>query len=379
MLLPKSFYFFNYAAWAALFPFLPLFYQQAGLNGYQIGLLTGIPPLTTVISGPIWGGLGDYTHQYKRLLIVAVVGVLASVYGMLHAQTFAALAPLVVAYAFFLAPVIPMVDHTTVELLGERKSQYGKQRLWGSIGWGISAPIIGVVAERAGLSWGFFGFLALYFCVLLVILGLPVRKTRLGIPFWSGLRDLLSNRQLALFLLIVLVGGTGFAVASNFLFLHLEWLGASRTLMGISQSFATFSELPVLFYSGWLLRRFGARNLVLFSLLAFAARALLYSFLKSPWMVLPVQLLHGMTFSLMWASGIAYVSEIAPEGMGATSLSLFASVMAGMGGMLGSVLGGWMFDTIGTTAMFRWTGLSVLAFLVVMVLTIGRAARPEAV
>ncbi len=222
MLLPKGFYFFNYAAWAALIPFLPLFYQQAGLNGYQIGLLTGIPPLATVFSGPIWGGLGDYTRQYKRLLIVALVGVLASVFGMLHAHSFAALMPLVVAYAFFMAPVVPMVDHTTVDLLGERKSQYGKQRLWGSIGWGVSAPVVGVVMQRAGLNWGFYGFLAMMFCAMLVISGLPISKTRLGIQFWTSLRDLLAQRQLALFLLIVLVGGTGFAVATNFLFLHLE-------------------------------------------------------------------------------------------------------------------------------------------------------------
>ncbi len=366
MLLPKSFYFFNFAASAALIPFLPLFYQQAGLNGYQIGLLAGIPPLITIFSAPVWGALGDYTRQYKRLLIVGGLGLLASVYALSLARSFATLASLVIAYAFFVSPVIPMVDHTTMRLLGERKDQYGKQRLWGAVGWGVAAPIIGMAAERVGLQWSFYGNLALMFAAILVITRLPISKTSLGIQFWSGLRGLLSNRQLAVFLVIVLVGGTGMAMASSFLFLHIETLGASRSLMGISLTFATISELPVLYFSDRLLRRFGALRLILFSLAALVVRVMAYSFLKVPWMVLPVQLLHGMTFSLMWVSGVTYVTEIAPAGMGATSLSLFTSVMSGMGGMLGGLIGGWLYDTVGTAMMFRWVGLSVLAFLILV-------------
>lgn len=45
MILPKAFYFFFYAAAASLIPFLSLYYEHLGLNGRQIGLLTGLMPL----------------------------------------------------------------------------------------------------------------------------------------------------------------------------------------------------------------------------------------------------------------------------------------------------------------------------------------------
>ncbi len=49
---PFSFYFLYFAAFSALMPFFVLFYQRLGFNGAQIGLLTGIPPLITLVAAP---------------------------------------------------------------------------------------------------------------------------------------------------------------------------------------------------------------------------------------------------------------------------------------------------------------------------------------
>ena len=38
----------------------------------------------------------------------------------------------------------------------------------------------------------------------------------------------------------------------------------------------------------------------------------------SPWWVLPVELLHGITFGCAWAAGTEYSSKIAPAGLEAT-------------------------------------------------------------
>jgi hypothetical protein len=46
---PFTFYFLYFAAIASLLPFFVLFYQGLGFNGAQIGLLTGVPPLITLI------------------------------------------------------------------------------------------------------------------------------------------------------------------------------------------------------------------------------------------------------------------------------------------------------------------------------------------
>jgi MFS transporter, PPP family, 3-phenylpropionic acid transporter len=368
LFLVKGLYFFFFAAGAALIPFLPLYYQHIGLSGRQIGLLTGLPPLITIFSGPIWGGLADATQLGKRLLLIAVGGVLVMIFALSQTTVFVILIPIIIVYAFFISPIIPMVDNNVLQMLGEKKSQYGKQRVWGAIGWGIAAPVLGITAERYGLSWNFIGFLILMFMVFLIITRLPVREVPLGNRFWSSLKVLLANRQLAVFLLAIFVSGITLSMTSNYLFLHLDGLGATRSLMGISLTFATVSEIPVLFFSDRLLKRFEARRLILFSLIIFCLRAFAYSIMQAPWLVLPIQLTHGLTFSTMWIAGVSYVNEIAPEGLGTTAQSLFSSVTMGLGAMVGGLAGGYLYQAVGSAEMFRIAGYAVLIFIVVFVL-----------
>ena len=67
-------------------------------------------------------------------------------------------------------------------------------------------------------------------------------------------------------------------------------LGASGRIVGASLTVSTLSEIPFMFFSRGLLERFKARPLLLFALLIFVLRLVLYSFITVPWLLLPVQL-----------------------------------------------------------------------------------------
>jgi PPP family 3-phenylpropionic acid transporter len=168
------------------------------------------------------------------------------------------------------------------------------------------------------------------------------------------------------------------AITSSFLFLYMNDLGASKTLMGLSLTFATISELPILFYSNRLLNRWGARGLMLVALMAYVVRALAYTVISEPWMFLVVQLLHGLTFSAMWVAGVSYADSMAPDGFGATAQGLFSGVLLGLGGIAGALIGGILYDELGAVAMFRWAAAFALLGLVVFALASRNGARIEA-
>lgn len=367
MLPPKAFYFFFYAAAASLIPFLALFYAEMGLSGTQIGLLSGILPLITMISAPLWGALADTARQHRRLLGFAISGALISVLVLSATTTFRWMIATLIVYAFFAAPIMPLVDNAVVQMLGDRKEQYGRQRLWGAVGWGVAAPVTGALIDRSGLQWAFAGYAVLMFGGLLVSRRLPITHTKIGGDYVRGLRLLMMNGRWIIFLLAILIGFLSLSMVTSFLFLYLADLGASKMLMGFSLTVATLSEIPIWFFSDRLLDRWGTRGVLTMSLLACGAQAFALSFIRTPWLVLPIQLLHGPSFSAMWAAGVTYASQNAPSGMGATAQGVFTGVAMGLRSALGAFIGGYLYDSVGVVMMFRVGGLCALVGLAVFV------------
>ena len=355
-------YFLYYAAAAALVPFLVIYYQELGLKGTQIGFLAGIPPLLSLVSAPVWGAVVDKTGRHKFSLLIAMGGVIFCALALSNFETFAWLIPVVILFSFFSAPIMPIVDSTTMSLLGVQKDRYGKIRLWGAIGWGIAAPIVGMLIESGSISWSFWSYAGLMGLGLLVVLRMPAGE-RTGAMPQGGFRLFLGNPRWLIFLMVIFSGGVVLSMIGNFLFIFLDTLGANKFTLGLMLTMATLSELPVLFFSNRLLRRWNAKQLMGAALLFYAIRGLALSFVFTPALALFLQLLHGPTFSLMWIAGVSYADQIAPVGFETTAQGLFTGVLLGIGSTAGALLGGWLYEYVGLVSMFRLSGLISLVGL----------------
>ncbi len=364
----KVFYFFYFAAAASVMPFLALFYEHLGLNGRQIGILTAIPPVMMLLAASFWGGVADATGRHRHLLRGTMAG--GIVFSLLISLStgFWSAAVTVTAFAFLVSPIVPLIDNSALEHLGERKNQYGKLRLWGAIGWGLAGPVVGQLMERGGVEWSFYSYALFMLTGLLVTLRLPITRSSIGQAFWHGFGVLMGNRRWLFFLAVIFVSGVGSGIVHNYLFLYMNALGSSTTLMGLALTVATLSELAVFSFSDRLLERWGTRTLLAVSVVAVIARLLVYSVVTVPWLVLFIQLLHGLTFSGRWAAGVAYAGKIAPAGMGATAQAVFSGVLLGLGGAVGGFTGGWLYESAGPVLMFRWAGLGVLAAVILLAL-----------
>ncbi|MBE0699857.1 MAG: MFS transporter, partial [Anaerolineaceae bacterium] len=284
--------------------------------------------------------------------------------------------PIVIGFSFFNAPIIPLVDTSVLSMLGEHRDQYGKQRMWGAIGWGIAGPIAGWLVGIYGILAAFPAYLILLSMEFVPGYFLHVVKPEQGPPFWSGLRGLLADRRWYVFLLVIFLGGTGLSIVTNYLFLFMSELNATSAMMGVSLAAATLSEIPVLFFSGQMLRRWGPRGVLVLSLAAYVLRALGYSIATQPWQAVALQAFHGLSFSALWVAGVSYANELAPKGLGATAQGIFSSTVMGLGGISGAVLGGVLLDRFGGAGVFRISAAIVFLGLLLF-LAAGKSLRRE--
>jgi MFS transporter, PPP family, 3-phenylpropionic acid transporter len=377
----KAFYTFYFASGAFFSPFLVLYFSELGLDGRRIGVLRGIAPLITVVAAPLWSALADATRRHKLIRMGAIVGSWLAVLILSATRMYGALIAVVAAYAIFGAPIIPLVDNAVIALLGKEKSRYGQQRLWGAIGWGVAGLAAGVLIERYGLSMAFVGYLVLMACTGLTALAIPSVDRRhpdsgrisgqgTDLPsaqptFVSDVRRLLLDRRWGIFLLVMLIGGLFHSTEMSYLMLYMDALGGSKTLMGIALMVGTVSEVPVWALSPYFLKRWGSRGLLAIALFAGVIQSLAYSLLTSAWGAVPLQLMHGLSFSAMWAAGVSYAADMAPEGTEATAQGMLGATL-GLSSAIGALGGGLLYELQGGALVFRVTVLTSLTALILL-------------
>jgi MFS transporter, PPP family, 3-phenylpropionic acid transporter len=368
LLYAKAFYFSYFAALGGYIFFLSLYYKQIGMDDRQIGLLAGLPPLMTLISAPLWGQLRDRIGGGRWLLPLACLATLPLVFMVSQMRSFALIVPLTLAYAFFQAPIAPLSDHLTLEMLGDQRHLYGQQRIWGAIGFGLSAWVTGALSQRFGLGWIFVVYIGLMLlCALFAFnLGLPSHMPAAEDERdqGAGMGALLRRPVWLLFLLSMFLVGAGNSAANNFFPLFLQRLGGGEALFGFSVAVATISELPIFLLSARLLRRWGPGRILSVALALYILRWLFYSVISTPELAVAGQALHGVTFSALWIAGVSYAERQAPTRLGATAQGLFSGMIYGISA-IGSVVGGLIYAAAGPAALFQTAALATVVALLV--------------
>ncbi|MDQ2692379.1 MAG: MFS transporter [Chloroflexota bacterium] len=360
---PFTFYFLYFAALSSLMPFFVLFYQGLGFNGTQIGLLTGIPPLVSLVASPFWTGLADARRWHKAVMGLGILVAVLIIFLLPSLRAFGVVFLSIILFNAFISPVSSLADSGTMTMLGEERAMYGRVRLGGTIGWGLFAPIAGALVENFGLKIGFWTFSGLMLINLFVSQKF-VHGTQEDTGSRSGgIRVFLNNRRWLSFLFISLLGGIGSFSAASYLFPYMAELGASESTMGLALTISTLSELPIFFLGHRLVRRFGSYGLLTLTLAMFGVRALLYAAVSAPWMVLIVQVFGGMIFPAMWTAGVSYADENAPAGLKSTAQGLFGAVSFGVGSAVSGFIAGPLLESIGGRGMFLVIGILILVGL----------------
>lgn len=353
----RAFYLCYFAATASVLPYLVLFYEALGFSGAQIGVLSGIFPLALSLGIFFWSALSDLFRRPQLLLFALHLGALLGLLALSLNASYTALLLAVGLFSFCFGAVVPIVDSAVLHGLGARKDRYGSLRVWGVVGYGAAAPLVGRLAEDRGLQSAFWVAAVFLALCLVAVLRLNFARDRLGSRI--GLATF-AGKPWLIFLGLAFVGGLGLAVCSTYVYLYLSSLGASRTVVGLSLTAATLSELPVTLLFGALLRRVAPPTLLLGALALLGLRLLLYPGVESvPW-VLGVQLLHGATFSVILIAGVTYADQLAPPRLKATAQGLFSATTTGLGGAAGGLGGGLLYGAVGVPALFTLIGAGIL-------------------
>ncbi|GBM03871.1 hypothetical protein AVEN_231333-1 [Araneus ventricosus] len=279
-------------------------------------------------------------------------------------------------------------DVACYEVLGEQRHLYGRQRLFGTIGWSLSCLLSGYLSDLAtgdssgkDYSPGFYLMLCLMLTDTFILSKMPLNKElKLSTNIYKDVRKVFHSSAVVLFAVgSVLIGSLTAAIAYYELW-YLQDLGASQSLLGwtiIIQCLV--AEMPFFIISGWFVKKFGSFNCLIGSFAAYALRFGCYSIITNPWWALLIATTHGFTFAIFQAAMTNFVSVNAPEGVEGTMFGIFGGLIDGMGQASGSLLCGAAFDKLGGRLTYTiasiFSGACAVAFLILSRLITRRSNR----
>ncbi|MCL2599916.1 MAG: MFS transporter [Treponema sp.] len=364
-------------------PYLAIMIRDLGYSPIWVGILLGVFSGAGIVGPFAFGYWADKTGNYRNALVVAILIPTALVFPLVLWVHPALSAVFLALMAFGFRSSMALLDSVTTIQIG-RTGNYGRIRVWGSVSFILvtlflqATPFLRPDNARN---------IALWLTVLSALSAIPILllpRSSLGSSAGPRIEGKGGEKGIPLFSAYVL-GGLGIifvvsfsmsAVYSYFpLYLTevLEW-----DVVGLMFAVGTASELPFVFLSSALLRRFGPLPLLAVSAAGVSLRLLLWAFVPFGPVVLASQLLHALCFGTFFPAKVYFIASIFPPKNRGKGMSLFVALGAGLPSLIGTMAGGAILESMPGAAGFRtlfilYAAVAGLGILVYAAMRLGRA------
>jgi len=380
----RSVYFLLYVGVGSFLPYYAAYLRGLGFSGEQIGTLQMIPPVLAPAVALGWAAWSDRhgspTDGLRRAAALAALAGLA----LPFARTPVAIAVVLGLVALGDRAIIPLLDATTLEASRRGGPPYASVRLWGSVGFCVAALGVGRALSARGelpgdvlvpavMSAAAAGYAA-------VLWTLPrTAGAALGPrPGRADVRALLRDRTLLAFFGACFLHWAAVGPYHLFFGVLVRERGLPSDVTGIAMTAGVVAEILALLLAPRLERRFSPRALLGVAFAASAARWLLTWRIEGGVSLVLLQLGHGLTFGLFWATAMACLGFLVPPRLRATGQAILTAVLAASNA-LAFQASGRLYDLHGSAApLFGWAAALELAALAWVLGLTGLKARRAA-
>src|SRR5699024_4406622 len=149
--------------------------------------------------------------------------------------------------------------------------------------------------------------------------------------------------------------------------LYITELGGSERLIGIAWFVGVMSEAIVYFLAGYWFRKFHPLIFVIIAGIFFSIRWFFYGVLVDLCFFIVFLVLHGFTFVVFLIVVFYYVTRLIPNLLMSTGYLVFFAFI-GISGIIGSLIGGALFEAFGGHALYLILGWIALGGTVLMLI-----------
>ncbi|RTL58355.1 MAG: MFS transporter [Sphingobacteriales bacterium] len=376
--------FLEFFIWGAWFVTMNSYLSSIGASPSQIGLAYGTQALGAIIAPFIIGLIADrYFDAQKILGVLHLIGA-ALLYFASSQPDFAAFYPILLGYMIIYMPTLALVNAVSFKQMANPEKEFSFIRVFGTIGWIIAGLLIGWLAwKEKGLANTF--VLASVISAVLGIFSFTLPATpppKKGTPASFGeiigvdAIKLLKDKNFAVFFIASLL----ICIPLAFYYQNAEtFIKASLNINNAAgqMSLGQVSETLFMFLMPWFFGKYGVKKMLLFGMLAWVLRYLLFGFGNgdtSVWMLYLGIVLHGICYDFFFVTGQIYTDERAGEKIRSSAQGMITLATYGVGMLIGFWVAGQISEMYKIENGFVWrniwlipAGIAAVVFLFFLV------------
>jgi len=358
------FYFCYYAAVGAYTAYVGRWVTSLGYGGYVVGAMLGLWYATRIVSPPAWAALVVRSARPGMWLVYGTALGLLCFAGFTVTRPVAGLLAVMTAFGFFYNAVLPQFEAMTLTALGPDSHDYGRIRLWGSLGFVLVAGSYGAALDRLGDSA--FPWISLPLLVIALLAAWPHRNDQPPehIAKIADAGHLWKRPGVRRFLLVALLAQAGFGTFYVFFTLHLQDHHHDGFAVGMLWAAGVVAEIVMFWFAPGLVARVGASRLLGWCLLVGALRWTVTALYAESFAIMfAAQLTHAFSFAVFQSCCMQLMAQYFPGRRAAAGQSLLYGFSSGVGGVLGAAVaavlwhygrGEWAFLGGGALTAMAW-------------------------
>lgn len=371
----SGFYLFYFATLGSFLPFWSLFLEATGFNPVEIGELSALLVGTKIIAPNLWGWIADHTGRSMRIIRIASLAAACLFVGFLMDNSYLWFAWVTVAFSFFWNAALPQFEAVTLFHLRQQSHRYSQIRLWGSVGFIVAVVGIGRLLESYDIVSLPYVIIALLVAIWLISLLTPEAAI---MPHGDDQVGIIGRSEVLAFFCVYLLLQLAHGPYYVFFSIYLHDFQYSTSIIGFLWALGVIAEICLFLVMRRLLKLFSLRQILLASILLSVCRWLLIAWKADHLaLLLFAQLLHAATFGAAHVVAIHLVHDYFGSRHQGKGQALYSSLSFGLGGMLGSLYSGYLWESYGPQIVYSLAALASSIAFIFAAIWIGRARKQE--
>ena len=349
-------FFLEFFIWGGWFVTMGTFLSQSfNASGSQLAMAYETQSIGAIIAPFIIGLIADrYFAAQKILGILHLVGA-----GLLFlagaSENFSSFYPYIFVYMLLYMPTLSLANAIAFHQMENPSKEFAPIRVLGSLGWIIAGFSIGYFAWESSQILEYTFYMTSVASALLGVYSffLPNTSPKIKPDEKVSLKSILGLDALVLFkdrsYLIFFIASVLVCIPLAFYYQHTnQFLNEVGMQAAASKMiFGQISEVFFLLLLPVFLNRFGLKKVLVFGVLAWGLRYLLFAYGdagQNVWMLLFGIILHGICYDFFFVSGQIYTDFKAGEQYKSAAQGLITLATYGVGMLIGFRLAGWLTD-----------------------------------